>query len=323
MNKNLLIIYNTCGISGQENVNYYIEAISSLLNQRNNKHKILISGCLNNEESKRKLKNAFGDSINYNFIDEKLPVNVTFNKSVQEAVKKFGKFEGYLYIDSGINFLHDNRAVEKLYDLHSSGFYAMTSSRTNTDAGTFLWFQQGKDQHDESGQEILFKDNHLVIPIGKTVNLHCQIFDNSLFEAFNGRLMPDIFASHCTESIFSYLCAAVRKKFIVHKDVIASHLTGMDGASSGFRPEWNSFPPWQHTFRTPAPQTINNIISDPEAYECGFGYEECQNILSHNPQKYLEDGSCIDPDRLKIFLQKNVFLTNDYLDYEQIVSNFS
>lgn len=323
MKKDLLAVYNTCGISGEENISYYKKAIAGLLDQSKKNMRVVVSGCLNNKKTKQDLKNTFGNLISYSFIDERLPVNVTFNKTVQESVKNFGRFKGYLYLDSGIDLSHDNIAVEHLFYLHTNGNYGMTASRTDTDAGTFVWFNEGKHSYDESGQEKLFQKNHLVIPVGKALNLHCQIFDDSIFDNFNQKLMPDIFASHCTESTFSYLCAAIDKKFIVHKDVIAKHLTSMDGPSSGFNPELNGFPSWAHSFKMPSPETMINLIKNPEAIECGFGYEECRNVLKHNPEKYSKDGRCLDPDRLKKFINENLFLKDNYLDYNQIKCDFS
>lgn len=322
INNDLLIVYNICGISGRETVSRYKQSITSLLNQTKKNIKIVVSSCLNSEAIRNNLKNHFGDSINYSFIDDKLPVNVTFNKTVQKTIKKFGNFKGYLFIDSGIDFPHDKNAIKKLFDIHCSGNYAMTASRTDTDAGTFLWFNEGKYFGDESRQEILFKDGNLEMPIGKTINLHCQIFDHSIYESFGGKIIPDIFASHCTESVFSYLCASVNKKFVVVKNVIANHIVGMDGPSAGFRPETNPFPAWQHTFRTPSPSTILKIISDPEALESGFGYEECQNILPHKKEKYTAKGECKDPERLKAFIKNNLYLKKEDLDYETIKCEF-
>jgi hypothetical protein len=322
MNNDLLLVYNTCGISGRENIFYYKNSITSFLNQTKKNIKIVVSSCLNSENTKNYLRDSFGDLINYCFIDEKLPVNVTFNKTAQECVKRFGPFSGYLYIDSGISLEHDLNAIEKLYSLHCSKEYAMTCSRTDSDSGAFVWFNESQFSNDESIQGSLFKNDHLIIPIGKTLNLHCQIFDHSLYENFNQKLIPDIFASCCTESVFSYLCASVNKKFIAHKDVIAHHQTSMDGASSGFRPELVQFPAWCHTFIAPAPETIFKIVQDPEAVECGFGYEECNRILPHRPECYHPDGKSKDPERLKQFLKNNLYLTKEQLDYETIKCSF-
>ena len=89
MKQKLLIVYNTCGILKNENVNYYIATLNSLLEQANDDHHVVISGCLHRQDVKTKIKTILGNRISYSFIDEKLPVNVTFNKTVQKAVEKF------------------------------------------------------------------------------------------------------------------------------------------------------------------------------------------------------------------------------------------
>ncbi|MCX6779055.1 MAG: hypothetical protein NTU97_02395 [Candidatus Magasanikbacteria bacterium] len=262
----------------------------------------------------------FQNNISYNFIDDILPVNITFNHTAQQCVKEMGAANGYLYIDSGI-ILERADVVRRLYELHISGPYGMTAARTDTDAGTFLWFNEGRDYSDESGQDKLFKDGHFVIPIGKTINLHIQIFDNSIFENYNHCLLPDIFASHCTESTFSFLNAAIHKKFIIHKDIIVKHYTSMDGASSGFRPELAKVLGWQHLLPF-SHKKILDIIADKEGIECGFGYEECQNILMHDKTQFDKNGYAKQPGRLRNFILKNLYLPYESFDYEQPTFKF-
>ena len=115
----------------------------------------------------------------------------------------------------------------------------------------------------------------------------CRYFDHALYETFDKRLMPDIFASHSTEGTFTFLNACINKKFVLCKDVKVRHFTSMDGGSSGFRPEYARVPGWKHTLPS-SPITIEQIIEDPQVKEVGFGYEECQNILMHDPTKFDE-----------------------------------
>ena len=317
MNNKLIVVFNTCGISGREDIHSYIKSIHSILNQNFQNYRIVVSSCLNSSLARNILVNEFGDKVSYNFINDKLPVNITFNHSVQKMVENYNEADGYLYIDSGIDFENNKSVLKDLYELHKSGPYGMTASRTNTDAGTFLWFKKGSGQSDESGQEDLFENGNFIIPVGKTTNLHVQIFDNKIFKEFEKRILPDIFASHCTESTFSFINAALCKKFIIAKHHILSHNTSMDGASSGFRPEYINKPPWKHLLDY-AHKTIEEIILDPEAHASGFGYEECQNILMHNPDCYEENGFAKNPERLKKFIINNIYLKKCNFDYENI-----
>ncbi len=313
-------IFNTCGISGRENAGNYITSIRNILDQDFDDFKVAISSCKNNKDTQNTLKEEFGDSISYNFINEPLPVNVTFNHTCQKMTEAFGDIEGYLYIDSGIDFGSNKYVLKSLYDLHKSGPYGITASRTDTDSGTFLWFNEGKMLGDESGQDKLFEQGHLVLPVGKAVNAHCQIYDKSLYEAFDNRVWADIFASECSESVLTFCTAAVGKKFVVHKDIVVSHAVALDGASSGFKPHQQPLPPWQHLFKSK--RTIPEIIADPEALESGFGYEECQKILMHDETKYTEEGFAKDPERLKSFILENMFIPKDLLDYNNIFHKF-
>ncbi len=317
----LYVIFNTCGLSGNEQTAAYIQSINSILQQDFDDFRVVVSSCLNSPMTRNTLCRVFGDKVSYNFINDVLPVNITFNHTVMKCVESMGPADGYLYIDSGITFGDNKNVLKSLYDLHKSDSYGMTAGRVDTDAGTFLWFQEGANQHDESGQANLFKNGHFIIPVGKTINLHIQIFDHSIFENFNKRILPDIFASHCTESTFSFVNACLKKKFVLHKDVVVNHLTSMDGASSGFRPEYAGVPGWQHLLSF-SHKTIFDIINDPEALPSGFGYEECQNILMHNPDKFDAEGYAAEPDRLKKFLQENIYLPETHFNYNSINHQF-
>lgn len=321
MKHKLIVVFNTCGISGREHVELYKKCLHSMLAQDLADTRIVVSSCLNSRQARQMLLQEFGPRLSYNFIDSRVTVNASFNHTVMQAVEVLGPADGYLYVDSGIFFKDDVQAFSKLHTLHTSGPYGMTAGRPSTDSGVFLWYGKGTCAEDESGQEEMFADGHFIVPVGKTLNLHVQVFDHALYEAFNHRIMPDIFASHSTEGIFTYLNACIKKKFIWHKDVKVDHFTGVDGGSSGFRPEYAGVPGWKHTLPS-APRTIEDLIADPEIKEVGVGYEECQNILMHDPSKFDENGYSKDPERLRKFLM-NFYLPDanfryDLIDYQFI-----
>lgn len=322
MNKKLLVFYNTCGIRGVEYVHLYIQCLKNLLAQRGagTDYQIILSSCLNSKQVKEVLVKEFKHSISYSFVDHMLPVNITWNLSVMKAIEAFGPAAGYCYIDSGIDVGPDTGVLDRMYELHTSGPYGITAARASTDSGIYLWYGKGSCAEDESGQEEMFKDGHFIVPVGKTLNLHMQIHDHSLIERF-GRGMPDIFASHSTEGIFTFLCACLKKKFVWHKDVKVNHFTGVDGGSSGFRPEAAGVPGWQHTLPY-APRQITDIVADPEAKAVGLGYEECQGVLMHDPTKFDADGYAIDPEPLKKFIIDNFYLPPSHFRYDLIETQF-
>lgn len=327
----MTIAFNTCGISGREIYHKYINSIRGILNQKFDDFRVVLSSCLNSHEVRSILFREFGSKISYCFMDEKLPVNITFNKAVQKMTETFGESETYLYVDSGVDISNDLDSLSKLYELHKSGPYGMTTSKADCDAGYWLWFGENvpgwsphhspSPQQDEECSRQMFLNGHFEIPVGKTVNLHFQLFDNSIYQNFNQKLMPDIFASHSTEGTFTFINSSLNRKFVIHKDVKVSHLTSMDGGSSGFRPEYAGVPGYQHTIHFSKKKIMDGVNSQ-EAKECGFGYEECQSILMHDKSKFDENGYSKDPERLKSFLINNFYLSEEELNYKNINCNF-
>lgn len=318
--KKLLIVYNTCGISGRENIEYYLESLESILNQDFDDFEIVVSSCLNSKLTIDILKSTFKNKISINWIKEKVPVNVSFNKTVLDSIKRFGEFEGYLYIDSGCNFNNDRQLFKKMYNLFKSGQYGMVSARTNTDTGYNIWFNIGNHDNDVESHDKFFNENgNFIIPLGKAVNLHVQIFSNSLVKAY-GKPYTDIFAGQCSESVFSFKNAAIKEKWIVLADSKVEHNIGMDVASVGFLPflwkQKTNRPTWDHPFIIPS---IIDRINDGIKY--GLGYEELQSIVLHDKSKFDENGYSIS-DNLKNYIKENLFLKKEEFDYNDIDSEW-
>ena len=311
MNK-LAIIFNTCGISG-EHPQQYVKALDSILEQEMPDSQIIVSACMNSRAAMEYVKKKVARPVTFNLIQEKLPVNVTFNHSALKARELFGDFEGYLYVDSGIEFTKKTD-IFSLYKLLSTDNYGMVAAQVDTDGGYFQWFGIGDGHNDHTQNHKFFENGDFEIPIGKTVNLHCQIFSKEILDTY-GYLFPDIYASFCSESVFSFLCAAIKKKFVLSKDVVVKHLKSMDGPSSGFSPHsWmmQGRPTYDHPF------LVDSVVElARKGQEFGFGYEECQNIVNHNPDKY--DGLFCNDDRLKNYIRDNQFVGNlGLLDYSKI-----
>ena len=100
------------------------------------------------------------------------------------------------------------------------------------------------------------------------------------------------------------------------------HYHSMDGASSGFNPNGviaRVMPPWQHLFG--GPRSMVEIIEDPEGISSGFGYEEINDVMHHDPSQFDEEGYCKNT-RLKDFIKKNIFLSPEHFDYEEMTSSY-
>jgi len=309
--KKYLIVYNICGISGKDNSQYYIDAINTIRSQKYDNYILAVSSCKNPEDQiQRILENCEIDFINR--IGDVLPVNITFNDTVRECIKEYGEFEAYLYLDSGVKFT-DEVQLSNLIELYESGNYGMVSSQVDNDFG-WCWFNIN-----EYSRPILQQD--LIIPIGLACNLHCQLFSKDIFKYY-GNVLPDIFRSYCTESVFSFINAAIKKQWIVSSKVRVHHAfkvpdgrpddgDGLDGHSSGFRA-----PPgtWDDIY---PPHTMQEIINIQEGTDCGFGYEELRGIKLHKKECYDSDFYCKN-ENLKLFLKKYLYRDSSDFDYEKI-----
>jgi len=332
MKNKLLVIYNTCGMNldAPYIIDYYINSIEGLLEQDFEDYKIVLSMYKNSLKCKKVLAQRFGNKISYVFYDEGLlTVNQTFNKTIQLCVEKFGKFEGYFYVNSGMTFgpcrttthpVHgsayydrDPNILKKLYETFKSGPYSMATVLVDWDAG----FSQIGFKYD-SGPPAQIQGEDFIIPVGKAVNAHIQIYSHEFYEAYGRRVVPDVFAAYCSESIHSFLNAAIKKKWVIMKDIILHHQGTLEGSSSA------SFPhrslkygnPWNNLLHG---RSALDFINDPEAIEAGLGYEECNQIMMHKEEAFDENGYAKYPEKLKEIIKKYFFLSKDEFDYDKII----
>jgi len=309
----MLVVYNTCGIK-QDHPEWYIKCLNSLLSQEFEDYRVVLSSCLNSMDCFREIYNTFGNQISYCYHAEPHTVNITFNKTVQECVKQLGEFESYLYVDSGCTFGEQKNVLAEAYENLKTNSYGMLSLQTNTDTG---FDQIGFDHEPE---EVQIKDENFIIPVGKACNAHVILHDNEFLKNFNNKIWPDVFAAYCTESTFTFLCAAIEKRWAILKDIEIEHHKSIDGASCSV-PHWSLAHnnPWNNLLHG---RDAAEFIRDPEAHTAGLGYEECNNIMNHDLNAYNESGYPKDPDKLINNINKYFFLNSEELDYDRIKCKF-
>lgn len=314
MSNKILIVYSTSEhrYPGR-NTDYYVSALHSILNQNGPSFDLVYSGFCNCPETKERIRKEFGSSIQYYFTEQcPLPINITFNRSIQLASQNRGtSYDAIIYIDSGCHFGSQVEVIQTMWETFQLGLCGMVAVNTTEDNGESLW-------------QLSYGGRRVVLPVGKTVNLHCQLFDGQIYKEFNNRVMPDLFASYCTESVFGTLCYSINKHFIMLGDIIIQHKHSMDFGSSSVEQARKDIlaregRSWSHLFSTS--RSIDDIINDPEMRACGAFYEECQGVVPPNMDCY-SDGLCKDPERLKKFVRENFFLTKEEFDYETIKEEF-
>lgn len=292
-NRKILVVYNTCEMKGRSNYSHYIPCINSILSQDFDSFKVVISGCKMTKETKDILFNSFGNEISYNWIEDKLPLNTTFNHTVMKAFDHFGEFESVLYMDSGI-YLNDKNILKEMWNRYETNKYSMIAQQVDSDTGYSLWKVQPSNTNDT------------IINPGQTVNLHIQLFGKEIFDAFDKRILPDIFASDTSESIFPYICACFNKKMVLTSTNPVHHKLSVDGPSVGFRNVHDII------FKSNKPLNVICALG----YEVGFGYEECKKYLVHNRDWYDHNYNHKDPERLKSFIKQNCYFDKNF--YQQI-----
>jgi len=311
----ILVVYNTCGIK-RDNTEWYIRCISELLQQKCDDYRIVWSSCLNSPECFKQVYNTFRDKISYCCHAEPHTVNITFNKTVQECVKQFGLFEACVYIDSGCSFGEQTDILDKAYKNFKLNEYGIMSLQTDTDEalqvlGPNFVYQSSEPQ---------IKNEDYVISSGKACNAHVLYLDKEIFKAFNNKLWPDVFAAYCTESTFTFLCSAIKKRWAILRDIQVRHEKSVDGASLSV-PHWSlkHNNPWNNLLYG---RDALDFINDREAIDCGLGYEECNNIMMHNPAAYDEHENSLYPDKLAAVINKFFFLSKNELNYDKIKFRF-
>jgi len=314
MENKVLLVYNTCGIRG-DNTEHYIKCIKTLLKQKFDGFKIVLSSCKNSTECIKQLYAEFKNEISYCLTRDLYTVNITFNNAVRKSVAKFGDFDSYMYVDSGCWF-DDDDVVQKSYDCLRSGPHGIVTLQIDNDEA--LNALDARFVH--STEEVQITGENYIVPIGKSINEHVFLFSSEIYKNCNDKIQPDVFAAHCTESVFSYVAAAAGQKWVIMADKQIRHHRSIDGASSGFehhsRVHGNT---WNNLLYG---RDANYFINDTEAIACGVGYEECNNIMNHNPEAYDEDGFAKDPESLLEKVNQYFFLADDELDYDKIVCKY-
>ena len=152
--------------------------------------------------------------------------------------------------------------------------------------------------------------------------MHVLLFDKLIYQNFNYKIVPDIFATHCTETTYSYLVASLGKKYVVHnKDIMLKHIGFADGHSIGFIGEiqYDDSISWKHLFKSKIPAE-ERLLSQ-EAKDSGFGYGEWKNpkLLARDESMYDENEDHIEPKKLLNFLKKAISLIISFLtDFSQL-----
>jgi len=323
MDKKSLIVYNICGIK-RDNTALYPQFIHAILSQYDNfkgKIKTVVSGCRTKPHTMKFLKEKFPE-LDYIEVHDNVPINVSFNNAVIKSIEKYGRFDNYTYMAADV-FIDNPYDFEGMTNvLHNNKNIGMYSAQIDKDSCYAYGLKLGGGRHlidDDRARYEMFKDGaDYIVPVGKACAAHFNIFSDD-FVKFYGKCYPDIFAGYCTESVMTFVNAAINKHWVISKDYTIKHFPGMDGPSSGSDPEGHKVKnpttgSYDHPF---IGDSLMHVFENEYAKSIGLGYEECQNIVMHDPSQFDENNFCTN-DKLKEYIKDNLYLSKDKFDYDKI-----
>tara|TARA_R100001082_G_scaffold110143_1_gene89140 strand:+ start:14119 stop:15168 length:1050 start_codon:yes stop_codon:yes gene_type:complete len=339
--RKILVVYNICGIK-REVPEWYIECIENILKQDFDGFHVVVSSCMNSKNCFKKLYEKFGSKISYCWYPEKNVIQVTFNKTVREVVNKYGEFEGYFYIDSGVNFDNQVNVLSEAYKRLATQKYPIVTIQTDTDTafndlmGGYIgdvvvqdspesfseWSKnRGGYVYETKFGDIQITGQDFIVPSGGTCNLHASLFSNEYWKTFDRRISPDVFVAFCAESTYIYSCKALKKDWVIVADLQVRHVKAIEAPCSGFNTVSNSTGNyWDNLF---CGRSALEWMNDPEAKKAGLGYHNHPNAplesrMQYDLDAYNEDGTAKYPDLLMNILMKYFFLTKEEFNYDKI-----
>lgn len=314
----LLIIFNTCGVSKLETIDYYKVALDSIFNQNFKEVDVTIASCLHDQGIREELQRLY-PQVDIYCIDEPFPIHASFNHAILETLKhRPNNYFGYTYFEAGAVLTKDT-------DLGILSGYAKSPDAgivvgvSPHDNGINLAFGINKNNNDISEIDKLFRRKlYYSFPPDKFTNLHLAIYTRKLFDYY-GKLQPDIFKSHGMESSLSCLCGAIKTQWLMIRDVIVEHRKLNSQDSICFNPyQWQDLGNynWNHPFV--CEDIIERLLP---GYELGLGYAAAQGIMPHDETKWDENHYALD-NRLAPFLKKALFLSEEELPHDSIKSTW-
>lgn len=325
----LLLIYNISGFK-HDNTEKYIGYLQNIREQEfDGELRVVISAYKPRQRTLDILREIFPE-FPILVINGQYPVNVTCNLACLEARRHWGDFSAYTYQTCDA-MMDTNTILQETFDIMKANpNYGIVAPQIDRDTCYAYGLKLGGGRHQidaERARVEMFKDGtDYIVPVGRACASHILMYRDTLVD-FYGRMIPDIFASHCTESVFTFVAAALKTNWVILKDQSLSHGVSMDGPSWDHRPEnrvdleGNPLPHYDHPLKeweaVHGPSYMEKIFKNPTGISCGMGFEECSNIVNHDPSQFDDNHFCINDD-LKYFIRDNVYVGKDILDYSKI-----
>ena len=350
MSNKMLVVYNTCGIGENPNVDGWIGKLEPLIGDEFEGLRVCHSDCGSDDKSLEKVRERFGGLISHYYVRDHLPVHITFNSCVRNCVKRYGEFEYYVHLSSGTTI--DLESLKRIYKwLITDKEVARVvvpaqndnSSPTDFTKHALLLKREGNVKSKSHRIEQLKKDQiwdtskKYVLKPGQRSTNHASIISNEWFKKYNNKLHPDIYNGIGVEGTYSFLATSIhRQNVIVPTELIDEYVPNEEVEGTSDR----------HNIKQKRVNWMFGKIRDLEkinlrSQHLGFvtdlpmkyrlepkvmynGY----NISDYDPDVpkiyeglFNEDGYYIDKSNEKFLydnLYKDLFLCDDEFDYNNI-----
>jgi len=323
VNKDLLIVLNTFGISHDDNnkTKEYIETLNSIFwhinkNNLNNSVRVVVSAVLVSDDCVAKIKETFPNDVSVFTYNERLPVQVSCNKTMIESEKYFNEsYNGFFYVSSGLYLPEIEDLFPRIIEKNNSNDYGIIQLQVDSDGG-YEWLGKAYDYN------TIDFNNDYNIPVGNNCNFHIGIINKEL-KNFYGVPLSDVHGNCCFETCLSYVSYALRKKYVLLGNSQCIHFPQNDSQrrmiNLASHPSVAGGLMWGRTKMT--------FVNDVEGAECGLGYYPgtiSNNpidwngvVLAHNIEKYDENYFSND-ERLRDAVKRCYYTNINELDYSKI-----
>lgn len=326
--KDLLVVYNCFG-GGENEYVRYLEELENIfwnidIDNLQDNIRVVISSVLNHSFTEKKIKEKYGDRINFIRYKKNYPVQVTFNKTVLSSIKEFDEeYKSYFYVSSGLMIPKQEGLFKRIIDRVRTNEFGFIHLEVDEDSGLGCLRKRYWEWKEIEKNDI---NNDFLIAVGDYCNFHIAIINKELKD-FYGVPLLDVYGTGGMEGGVSYTGAALRKKNIVLNNCVCTHKP-----KSNSERNKNDEVDW-HTIETIKDWLLwgrsnQDFLNDTEGIDAGLGnYPEWYTpndypfvVLPHRKDKYDENYLSTD-ERLKYAVKRCYFTNKDELDYDKIDYN--
>lgn len=144
-----------------------------------------------------------------------------------------------------------------------------------------------------------------IVKLGESVNMHQFVFSKYFMQMYDFKYV-DLLSAYATESLLTFLLAAISKKWLHCGKVLLNH--NRSGNQKGFIGH-----------QSLCPTGFESIFRNGQ--KVGLGFECCQNWYPYDASLYDSNEECLYRESLYSYIKDNLFVKSDVVNYDNILKN--